>query len=127
MRDDTRPPRDGKDPPAIRPPLRLVHPAPPKAPTTKGRRRAPTFSPEESDRIRAALKNARAMFGTWACLADAMRLRSKRIETIAHGATVTGDVAVKLARALGKPLESLYRAPTDASACPTCGAKRGAS
>jgi hypothetical protein len=98
--------------------LRLVKPT---VPTPKGRRRAPTFTPEESDRIRAALKNARGMFGTWACLANAMRLRSKRIETIAHGGTVSADVAVRLARALGKPLESLTRPPSDARACAACG------
>ena len=56
--------------------LRLVKPAGPKPPK-KGRLRpyqSDLFSPEEAARLLAALKNARAMFGTFACLADAMRV-----------------------------------------------------
>jgi hypothetical protein len=115
------PPDGGKKP--IRPPLRLVHPSPPQTPP-KPYRRTPTFTAEEQARLRAALKNARWLFGTWGCLAAAMRVRLKRVERVARGDTFTADLAVRLARALGKPLESLYRAPTDAATCPTCGARR---
>lgn len=107
-----------------RPPLRLVHPAPPQ-PKKKPAQRAPIFTPEEQARLRAALRHARGMFGTWACLADAMHMRLRRVEDAANGPTVSGDVAVRLARALGVSVESLYRPPTDAGKCPHCGAARG--
>jgi hypothetical protein len=132
MRDDTDRPRDGKDPSA-RGCLRLVHPAPPpKSDTTprtrSGRRRpydADVFTPEEEARLRVALKTARALFGTWACLADAMRVRLNTIQSaVCRRNRVSAALAVRLARALGKPLESLCAAPSDASQCPTCG--RGA-
>ena len=65
------------------------------------------------------------MFGTWACLADAMHVTKNTLVVIASGRnSFTGDLAVRLARALGKPLEGLYRAPTNADVCPTCGARR---
>jgi hypothetical protein len=116
-----------------RPPLRLVHPAKPAEPdptprTRSGKRRPyqnDLFSPDEKARLRAALKNARPLFGTWACLADAMRVPTKVVFEAANGShRVSGAVAIRLARALGVPLESLYRAPADASTCPHCGARR---
>jgi hypothetical protein len=107
--------------------LRLVKPAGPKPPK-RGRERpyqSDLFSPEEAARLLAALKNARAMFGTWACLADAMRVPLTTIGAVkARRQRFSGALAIRLARALGKPLESLYRAPTDASTCPACGARR---
>ncbi len=128
MRDDTRPPRDGKDPSPVRA-LRLVHPAPPKppeAPRTRGGRRRPfdsdLFTPEEDARLRAALKNARGLFGSGPCLADAMRVPYETVKVALKGrARVSGALAICLARALGVPLESLYRAPTDARRCAMCG------
>jgi hypothetical protein len=102
--------------------LRLVRDEPPKP--RKKWRRSPTLSHEEQARIRAVLKHARALFGTWACLADAMRSTTERVERAARGTTVSADVAFRLSRALGKPLEALLRAPSDASTCPHCGAKR---
>ena len=117
------PPTGGKA--EIRP-LRLVHPAPPKPPREK-RKRVPTFTAEEQARLRAALKNARPLLGTWARLAAAMRVAMHSIQDAAGGSRpVTAEMALRLARALGKPLESLYRAPAAADVCPTCGAKRGA-
>ena len=106
--------------------LRLVHPRPPKPPTTRTPG-DPVFSREEEARIRAALQHARLLFGTWSCVAAAMGLRGKRLPRVACGVRrITAEIAVRLARALGKPLESLYRAPTDASRCPHCG-RGGAS
>lgn len=126
----TDPPNGGKAP--IRPPLRLVHPAPPPpadVPRTRGGRRRPyqndLFTPDEEARLRAALKNARPLFSTWACLADAMRVPTDTVIDAAMGRVrLSGAIAIRLARALGKPLESLYRAPADASTCPHCGARR---
>ena len=117
--DRTRPGASGQDPPARH--LKLVRPDTPKAPKAR-HRRGPTFTPEEQARLRAALKNARPLLGTWACLADAMRMSEVAVYHAANGTTrISGDLAIRLARAIGKPLESLYRAPSDASTCPTCG------
>ena len=118
-----------------RPPLRLVHPAKPTppdtTPRTRGGRKRPyqsdTFTAEEEGRIRAALKNARALFGTWRCLADAMRVPLGAIELALRGRNrVSAALAIRLARAIGAPLESLYAAPRPAGKCPTCG-RGGAS
>lgn len=104
--------------------LRLVKPAGPKPPKRR-HHMGPTFSPEEDARIRAALRNARALFGSWRLLAAALRVAAKTPPDTASGrVAVSGDIAVRLARALGKPLESLYAAPSDATRCPSCG--RGA-
>ena len=120
--DVPRPPRQGQDPPAARH-LRLVSDKP-KPPREK-RKRVPTFTAEEQARLRAALKNARPLLGTWRCLADAMRVATHSIQDAAAGSRpVTAEMALRLARALGKPLESLYRAPVAADVCPTCGARR---
>lgn len=125
MRDDTRPPRDGKDPSPVRA-LRLVHPSPPKPPKRRYRRGGPPlWAPEEAARLRAALRTARTMFGTWACAADALYVVETTLIAAANGrAPVSGNIAVRLARALGKPLDALLRPPSDASRCPSCG--RGA-
>jgi len=129
--DRTRPPAPGQDPPARR--LRLVHPAPPPKPDarprTRGGTRAPyqndTFTEAEQDRLRAALRGAKVAFGTWPCLADAMRVPLPAIMDAVSGRNrVTASIAIRLARALGKSVDSLYRAPMDARTCPTCGATR---
>lgn len=132
MRDDTDRPRDGQDPSAARH-LRLVHPSPPPkpdaTPRTRSGRRAPyqnaVFSAEEEARLRAALKNARALMGSWPCLADAMRVPLGAIDLAVRGRNrISAALAVSLSKAIGKPLESLYAPPTDAGTCPHCGARR---
>lgn len=122
MSDLPRPPRKGQDPPAARH-LRLVSdkPTPPRA---KHRRPAPPFTAEQEARIRAALSTSRRTFGTWVALASAMGLDVAYVYHVKASRRLTGDFAIRLARALGKPLESLYRAPTAADVCPTCGARR---
>lgn len=132
MRDDTDRSRDGKDPSASRH-LRLIHPSPPPKPDTTPRtrsgRKAPyqsdLFSPEEEARLRAAVRHARALFGTWACLADAMRVNLDTLHAAVRGdVRFSAALAIRLARALGKPVESLYGPIADATRCPTCGARR---
>lgn len=106
--------------------LHLVKPAGPKPPKQR-HRRASVFTGEEETRLRAALKNARVRFGSWGLLAAAMDTCPNTLARSAMARRVlSAEVAVRLARALGVPLESLYAAPTDASRCPTCGASRGA-
>jgi DNA-binding XRE family transcriptional regulator len=119
-----RPPGQGQDPPARH--LRIVPKDPPPKPPRKKHHRTPTFTPEEQARLRAALNNARPMLGTWACLADAMRVNEDSLKQVVRGRkNVSGDLVIRLARALGVPVESLYRTPTDASTCLMCGARRG--
>lgn len=120
-----RPPGQGQDPPARH--LRIVPKDPPPKPPQreKYKRTAPTFTHEENDRLRAALRRACALFGSWECLADALRVGPQTPRHAARGRyLVSGDLAIRLARALGVPLESLYAAPSDAAVCPTCGARR---
>lgn len=134
MSHDTRTPRDGKDPSSGR--LRLVHPSPPPKPDTtprtrSGRRRSydtDVFTEAEQMLLRAALKNARALFGTWPCLADAMRVPIGALGLAVRGRNrVTAAMAVRLARALGTPLEALLRGITSVpKVCPHCG-RGGAS
>jgi len=97
--------------------LRLVRPPGPRPPRGGGRKRPfhlDLWSPEEEARIRAALKSARWAFGSVARLADALRVSVDTLTAAASGRVpVSGALAIRLARALGKPLESLYRAPTD--------------
>jgi hypothetical protein len=132
MRDDTDRPRDGKDP-STRGHLRLVHPAPPSkpdpTPRTRSGRRVPyqqaLFSAEEEAKLRAALRNARATFGSWRALSAAMRVPVEALEDCLRGRhRVSGAIAISLSRALGVPLEALLRGPVDAATCPTCGARK---
>jgi hypothetical protein len=108
-----------------RPPrrLRLVHPA---KPAPKQERKIvfykDLFTPEEQGRLRAALHHARFLFGSRDCLGAVLGACRETISGMAYGRIpVSGALAIRLSRALGVPLESLYRAPTDASVCPTCG------
>lgn len=116
----------GQDPPNARRNLRLVQPKSPQKQDDSGRRQrhriGSTFTPDEEARIRAALKSARWLFGSWGCLASALRVSENTpLETASGRHRVSGDVAVRLAKALGKPLEALLRGPTDATTCPSCG------
>ena len=86
--------------------LRLVQDEPPKK---RGRvRRAPLFSAEEERTLRAAIKAMRGSYGGWRHLASAMGMSEKFIESAASGrAPVSGEMAIRAARAARKPLEAL--------------------
>lgn len=121
----TEPPSGGKG--QIRPPhLRLIHPSPPKPSKRPYKSPPPVFTLAETQRLRAALRHARTLFGTWACAAAAMYVREETVTAAASGRKVlSAELAVRLAKALGKPLDALLSPPTDAGRCPTCGALRG--
>ena len=122
--DVPRTPRKGQDPPAARH-LKLVRPDAPKSARRSYRRRPPVFSPAETLRLRAALRSARSLFGSFACAADAMYLTYAAVNDAAAGRVdISAEMAVRLARALGKPLDALTRPPSEAGVCPTCGARR---
>ena len=116
--------RKGQDPPAARH-LKPVRPQVPREGPRPYRRRPPVFDPTEASRLRAALISARFLFGSYACAADAMYVVPEALRAAATGrAPVTAEMAVRLARALGKPLDALLRPLSDASTCSACGARR---
>ncbi len=94
-------------------------------------RRRPTtlaLTDVEAMRLRAALRNLRALYGSWGCLAAVMGVPTKSIMNIAGGdKRPSPGMARKAAHAAGKTLDMLLAGPTDASRCPTCGAARGGS
>ena len=72
-------------------------------------------------------RNLRSLYGSWACLADAMGVRRGSLENVAHGVKpVSGGMALRAGKAAGKPLERLIGEPVSADRCPHCGASKGA-
>lgn len=135
----TDPPANGQKPRrfvSILPILRLVHPKPPeksdKRPRTRSGKRRPyqcdVFTTEELRILRVSLHTARGLFGTWACLADAMRVPLNALKEGASGRNrVSAALAVRLSRALGVPFEALFRPGLRVvkNPCQTCGAAQG--
>jgi plasmid maintenance system antidote protein VapI len=80
------------------------------------------FSEAEASRLRGALLSARFLFGTWGCAAAALYVIPRTLRDAGTGRKpVTADLALRLARALGKTLDALLRPPSEAGTCPTCG------
>ena len=96
--------------------LRIVRDEPPKK---RGRtRRERLFKPDEERALRAALKGMRGSHGGWRHLAQAMGMSLVTIKNAAHGRVpVSGEVAIRAARAAKKPLEALLTpGPREAAA-----------
>jgi hypothetical protein len=84
-----------------------------------------SLSDIERKRLRAALKNLRAAYGTWACLAEVMGMPTRSIRAIASGQFAgSPGTAMRAARAAGTTIERLLGRPVAADRCPHCG--RGA-
>ncbi|WP_437972474.1 transcriptional regulator [Sorangium sp. So ce260] len=77
----------------------------------------------EAMRLRAALRNLRGLFGSWACLAAAMAVPKTTITNFVYGShpSTTHGLAAKAARAAGVPVDRLLGRPVAADRCPTCG------
>lgn len=110
--------------------LRLVHPADagkePVHPKKGVRSAALRLSDVEAMRLRAALKNLKALHGTWPKLAAAMEVKPDLLHAIIGGRLHPSPaVALATARAAGATVDALLAAP--GSVCPHCGAKRGVS
>jgi hypothetical protein len=113
--------------------LRLVHPkAEGQGPRTpKGRRRASpglSLTPDERRHLAAALHNLRRAFGTWACLADAMRVRIEVVKRGAHrrNPKATPALALLVARTAGMSMETVLSGKlTAAGQCAACGSRLG--
>ncbi|WP_437900618.1 transcriptional regulator [Sorangium sp. So ce124] len=84
-----------------------------------------SLSDVERMRLRAALRNLRALYGTWACLAEVMGMPTRSIRAIASGKYAgSPGTAMRAARAAGTTIERLLGRPVAADRCPHCG--RGA-
>jgi hypothetical protein len=113
--------------------LRLVHPAiagkAPVHPKKGVRSAALRLTDTEALRLRAALKNLKALptNGTWPKLAAAMGLKPELLHDIIGGRRHPSPaVALAAARAAGATVDAMLGAPSDASTCPHCGARRSA-
>jgi hypothetical protein len=77
-------------------------------------------------RLRAALRNLRKAYGSWACLAEVMGMSLWSIQGIARGRdNGSPSTAQRAAKAAGITVEQLLGGPVSADRCPTCGARRG--
>lgn len=104
--------------------LRLVHPPPsgqgPRPP--KGRRAAIPLTDTEQQRVRAALRSLRASFGSWRSLAEALGVALGSLQHVMYGMRpVSAALALRVAKAAGKPLDEIIGEPSAADRCPRCG------
>ncbi|MDC0679189.1 MULTISPECIES: helix-turn-helix domain-containing protein [Sorangium] len=84
-----------------------------------------SLSDVERMRLRAALRNLRGLYGTWACLAEVMGMQPRTLRAIASGKYAgSPGTAMRAARAAGTTIERLLGRPVAADRCPNCG--RGA-
>lgn len=104
--------------------LRLVHPAPQgKVPARKKYQRSASLTPtpEEQQRINAALRNAAYAYGGRDALAAVMGLSEQSLKL---RDPKSYSFALLLARAIGIPVEQLLSGkPHEAGTCALCGRK----
>lgn len=109
--------------------LRLVHPpVGGKEPVhPKGRRSAALrLTDTEAMRLRAALRNLKALHGTWPKLAEAMGVKTELLHAVIGGRLHPSPaVALATARAAGAAVDAVLGAP--GSVCPHCGARQEVS
>lgn len=87
-----------------------------------------SLTPEEKRHLRASLQNLRRAFGTWACLADAMRLPMQVVRAAGGSCANRGSIALayRAAQTAGISLESILTGKlNEAGRCPTCGSRIG--
>lgn len=110
--------------------LRLVEV--PKEGQEKRTRRRPispalSLTPQESNRIRAAIRTLRRAHGGYDVLAAAMGIYPATLEDIARRRSLGSfGVAVLLSRVAGTSLEALLSPLKSVDVCSTCGARKGA-
>lgn len=93
------------------------------APPTVRPRATVSLTDAEALRLRAALRSMRGLFGTWACLADAMGVKLKTLQAFLYSDRqgASPGLALAAARAAGTTVDALVGAPRDAGRCPHCG------
>jgi hypothetical protein len=113
----------------LRPPLRLVRLLGETPKPHKYTRRGYIFTDAQEAWMRTALRNARAAFGTWACLADAMGIgKGALADAVNNRNHISPEMVIRFAAATGMSVDVLLHpsiAATDQ--CPSCGATRGGS
>lgn len=118
----TDPPNGGKG--QIRPPLRLVHPAPPPKPRRRRGTARPVedvFNDAEVARLRLAIHNARKRLGGWQHLADAMGVHVDTVRLAGVRHTLSAGVAYRFARTTGTTIEALLASTLRVVSAPTAG------
>ncbi|MGK3995968.1 transcriptional regulator [Sorangium sp. So ce1024] len=86
------------------------------------RRQCLTLTPTQSSRLRATLRNLRAAYGTWDCLAGVMGVARSTLRNIVKGHDGGSfAMAMRAAKAAGIPMEQLLGGLVAADRCPTCG------
>ncbi|AKT39555.1 hypothetical protein [Chondromyces crocatus] len=86
------------------------------------RRSSIQLTDTEQMRLRAALRNLRALYGSWDCLAEVMGVRPGTLATIVSGKPTSPGMAVRAARAAGTTVEAILGDLKVAASCPHCGA-----
>lgn len=107
-----RPPGEGQDPPARR-----------------YAKRRTILTPPQAQRVRAALRNAIAAYGSASCLAEAMDVGVHAVRNVRSGYRGPSlAFTARLARATGTTAEALLNPVLLAAGrCPHCGAERSAA
>jgi hypothetical protein len=96
-----------------------------EAPSRRRGCRSTALTDVEAMRLRAALRNLRALYGTWARLAEAMGVpHGTLIAFICAKNGASHGLAAKAAKAAETTVERILGAPVAADRCPHCG--RGA-
>lgn len=103
--------------------LRIVGSEPPKPPR---RRKGVRFSPrllsdDEQKRAMQALRNLKAGFGTWSCMAAAMGIAKSSILVALRKKHVSVPLLYLAAKAAGRTIEDLLGGPVSADRCKVCG------
>jgi DNA-binding XRE family transcriptional regulator len=97
-----------------------------KRSSKKPRSTALSLTPQESNRLRAAIRTLRRSHGGYAALAAVVGVEHETLSDIAKRKSPGSfGVAVLLARVAGITLEALLSPLKSVNVCPTCGAQRG--
>ncbi len=86
-----------------------------------------SLTPQESNRVRAAIRTLKRAYGGYDVLAAVMGVKAITLESIIwRRSPGSYGIAVLLARAAGVSVESLLSPLASVEVCPTCGARKGA-
>ncbi|MGK3966014.1 transcriptional regulator [Sorangium sp. So ce118] len=86
------------------------------------RRPCLSLNPIQRKRLRAALRNLRAAYGTWGCLAETMGMSAGSLRRITSGLdNGSPATAQRAAKAAGLTVEQLLGGLVAADRCPACG------
>ena len=108
--------------------MTVVHLRPPKGqgidPPAARRRGTISLTDAEAMRLRAALRNLKGLYGSWACLAEVMGVNASTLQNFISSSTkgASPGMAVAAARAAGTTVDALLGGPKVAGSCPHCGA-----